>query len=38
MVVDEAFDKKCMAWWQKRSNLGGLQLLKKVFNIKTMLK
>jgi hypothetical protein len=30
--------RRCMAWWQKRANLGGLQLLKEVFNIKTMLK
>jgi len=28
--------KKCMAWWQKRPNLGGLQLLQRVFDIKTM--
>jgi hypothetical protein len=30
--------KRCMAWWQKKPNLGGLQLLKEVFDIKTMLK
>jgi len=27
-----------MAWWQKKPNLGGRQLLKEVLDIKTMLK
>jgi hypothetical protein len=30
--------KKCMAWWHKRPNLGGFQLLKDDFDIKTILK
>ncbi len=30
--------RKCMALWQNRLNLGNLQLLKEVFDIKTMLK
>ncbi len=30
--------RRCMAWWQKRPNLGSLQLLQKVFDIKTMVK
>jgi hypothetical protein len=27
-----------MAWWQKRPDMGSLQLLKEVLNIKIMLK
>jgi hypothetical protein len=38
MVVDQTFEGGAWLSGRKRPNLGGLQLLKKVLNIKTMLK
>jgi hypothetical protein len=38
MVVDQAFKGGAWLNGKKRSNLGSLQLLKEVLDIKTMLK
>jgi len=38
MVIDQAFEGGAWLGGKKRPNLGGLQLLKEVFDIKTMLK
>jgi hypothetical protein len=38
MVVDQVFERDAWFGGKKRPNLGSLQLLKEVFNIKTMLK
>jgi hypothetical protein len=38
MVVDQTFEGGAWLGGKKRSNLGGLRLLKEIINVKIMLK